>query len=71
MAEWVKVREYATKIEADIALARLHSAQIPGTIKSHEGGIFGAGFQGPVTSGVDLSVPKQYLKEAEKVLADS
>lgn len=68
MAEWVKVQEFATRFEAEIARARVESANIPATIKSHEGGLFGAGFQGAVTSGVDLYVPSARLADARALL---
>lgn len=68
MADWVKVREFATRFEAELASARVGSAHIPATIKSHEGGLFGAGFQGPVMSGVDLYVPAARLEDARAIL---
>jgi hypothetical protein len=68
MSDWIKVREFATRFEAEFARARLESADVPATIVSHEGGMFGAGFQGPVTSGVEVRVPKERIAEAEAVL---
>lgn len=68
MTQWVKAREYASRFEAEVARARLESARIPASIQSHEGGIFGAGFQGPVTSGVELRVPRERLGDAMQLL---
>jgi hypothetical protein len=70
MADWVKAREFGTRFEADMARARLESADIPATIKSHEGGMFGPGFQGAVPSGVELHVPSARLAEARELLTD-
>jgi hypothetical protein len=68
MSDWKKVREFATRFEAEIARTRLESADIPAAIVSHEGGMFGAGFQGPVPSGVELRVPSDRVGDAEAAL---
>lgn len=68
MSDWIKVREFSTRFEAEVARTRLESADVPAAIFSHEGGIFGAGFQGPVTSGVELRVPSERIADAEAVL---
>lgn len=68
MSDWVKAREFATRFEAELARARLESANIPTTIKAHEGGIFGPGFQGVVPSGVELYVPSDRLSEVQTLL---
>jgi hypothetical protein len=71
MSHWVKARTFATRFEAEMARARLESADIPATIHSHAGsGVFGAGFQGMIPGGVELRVPLDRLSEASEVLAD-
>jgi len=70
VSDWVKVRGYSTRLEAELAQARLQGADIPATIVSHSGGVFGAGFQGYVPGGVMLQVPSSRLRDAEVVLAD-
>ncbi|HJQ19488.1 MAG TPA: DUF2007 domain-containing protein [Gemmatimonadaceae bacterium] len=68
MSHWVKAREFATQFEAELARARLQSAGIPATIKSHAAGIFGAGYQGAVPSGVQIHVPSNRLAAATELL---
>jgi hypothetical protein len=68
MSDWVKAREFATRFEAEVARAWLESAAIPTMIKAHEAGLFGAGFQGPVTSGVELHVPTGRLADVDSIL---
>ena len=68
MSEWAKVREFATRIEADIVRARLESQDIPVLIKAHEGGMFGAGFQGMSPAGIVLYVPAPLLEEVRELL---
>ena len=69
MADWIKAQEFATRFQADVARARLESADIPSTIMAHEAGFFGPGFQGMVPSGVELHVPAERLEEARELLA--
>jgi Putative prokaryotic signal transducing protein len=66
--DWVKVQEYASRFDAELARARLESARIPAMIASHGGGIFGAGFQGTVPGGVDLKVPRELVAEVKEIL---
>ena len=68
MSQWVKAQEFATRFEAEVARARIESADIPAIIKSHEGGLFGAGFQGVVPTGVELHVPAEHLMDAREIL---
>jgi hypothetical protein len=68
MSGWVKAREFGTAFEAEIAKARLESADIPVMLKSHAGAIFGPGFQGAIPSGVELHVPAARLADVEDLL---
>ena len=68
MSTWIKVKEFSTRFEAELARARIESADIPVTIKAHEAGLFGAGFQGVVPSGVELHVPSDRLSEVRALL---
>jgi len=71
MSKWVKARVFATGLEADMARARLESADIPTTLRAHgASGIFGPGFQGVVPGGVELHVPDNRLSEVKDVLDD-
>ena len=70
MADWTKLTEFATRFEAELALARLEGLEIPAIIRSHEGGLFGPGFQGMIPSGVELHVPTRHLAAAREELAD-
>jgi hypothetical protein len=70
MSDWTKLTEFATRFEAELAYAQLQNAEIPAYIRSHEGGLFGPGFQGSIPSGVDLLVATEYLSAAREHLAD-
>lgn len=71
MEDWIRVREVGSRFEADMARARLEAADIPSVIMGHEAGIFGAGFQGMIPSGVEIRVPRELVAAAEDVLRDA
>lgn len=66
--EWVTAQEFGSQLEAEMARARLEAAEIPSVVASHAGGLFGAGFQGPVPGGVALRVPRDRLEDARAAL---
>lgn len=69
MSTFVKVRVYSTRFEAELAQARLETADIPSMIQAHAAaGVFGPGFQGSVPGGVTLLVPRGHLSQAEDIL---
>lgn len=45
--EWVRLREYAGRLEADVDAGVLEEAGIPFVVKGPAIGIFGPGFSGP------------------------
>lgn len=69
MSDFVTVGVYSTRFEAELAQARLESADMPSLIQSHAAaGVFGPGFQGAVPGGFTLLVPREHLAEAEEIL---
>ena len=68
---WHVLVTYASGFEADLAIARLESAEIPAMRDSNDTvGIFGPGFQGATARGVSVLVPAPYVDEARTVLAE-
>lgn len=68
---WHVLVTYASGFEADMAIARLESAEIPAMRDSNDTvGIFGPGFQGATARGVSVLVPAAFVDEARAVLAD-
>lgn len=63
-SEWVKLREYAGQIEADLDLGFLDYAGIPTLVRGGETGIFGPGFAGATARGVSIFVPRERLDAA-------
>jgi hypothetical protein len=66
--QWAQLASFSTGLEAEMARQKLEAAGIPVLIKSDASGIFGAGFQGVVPSGVTVSVPDPELARAQEVI---
>lgn len=65
---WVRIASFATGVEAEMAREQLQSAGIAAIIHGEGSGLFGAGFQGSLPSGVTLSVPKGDAERAHTLL---
>jgi hypothetical protein len=60
---------FSSGLEADMALARLESAEIPAMrAPTAATGIFGPGFGGRTSHGVTVLVPEGVLAEARELL---
>lgn len=66
--QWVHLASYGTGLEAEMVRQKLEAAGIPALINSDAPGMFGAGFQGVVPSGVMVSVPDPELTRAKEVI---
>ena len=69
MSRWITLTNYASALDADIAVERLRSAGIPARARGNDiVGIFGPGFQGVTARGVDVLVPNTVAREARECL---
>lgn len=68
---WALLRECATVFEAELLRSTLEEAEIPVFVQGQQPGIFGAGFQGAIVSGVQVLVPSTVLDEAREIIEDS
>jgi hypothetical protein len=67
---WVMLANYSAGYEADIAIAVLDAAGIPAVRRGNDiVGLFGPGFEGPTSRGVDVLVPAEAAAEAREVLS--
>lgn len=66
--EWVLLREYAGRFEADLDIGLLQGAGIPMLVKGPSAGIYGPGFAGPSAAGVRVYVREEDLVEAIELL---
>ena len=65
---WESLATFATGFEADLARATLEAEGILVMAKGSQVGLFGAGFQGTMGSGVELLVPSPELERARELL---
>jgi len=65
---WATLTTFGTGIEADLARQTLDAEGIPALVRGDHVGIFGAGFQGTLASGVELLVPAPALDRARRLL---
>lgn len=66
--EWVVLETYAARYLAEIQIQTLESSGIPVLIKGEEAGIWGGGYAGPTSQGIQLLVPSLALKDARELL---
>jgi hypothetical protein len=69
-SRWTKLATYNTGFEVDLLCVALDAEAIPYLIRSLNGGMDGAGYQGLVVGGIDVLVPEDLLEEAQSVLAN-
>ena len=66
---WIGVAKFAAAVEADIAVARLESAGILAIARGNDiVGLFGPGFGGSSSRGVEVLVPSDAIDAAREVL---
>lgn len=71
MPSWVKVANFASGLEAELAAERLRSEGLHAQTRGNDiVGIVGPGFQGTTTRGIDIFVPDAELADAQRVLED-
>jgi hypothetical protein len=70
---WEVVATFASGYEADLAIALLEAADIVALRDSNTdtAGIFGPGFQGATSRGINVLVPSDALEDARAVLSPS
>jgi len=69
MSQWIKLANFPSGLEADIAVERLRAAGLHAEARGNDVvGIFGPGFQGSTPRGVDVFVPDSELADARDVL---
>jgi hypothetical protein len=68
---WVLLREFDTRIMADIAAEQLRASGIPVQIQDPSIGLFGPGFAGGSVHGVRLYVPTSRAAAAMELIAES
>lgn len=67
-SEWEVLKEYASRLEADLDIATLQTENVPTIVRGPEVGIFGPGFSGSTSLGVTVFVPGAMLDFARNLI---
>jgi Putative prokaryotic signal transducing protein len=71
MAEqWVVLTTVYSGLEVDTMRALLESEGIPVLVRGYQVGMWGSGFQGPISEGASVLVPESALDQARDLLPD-
>ncbi len=65
---WAKLTTVYTGLEADTIRATMELEGIPVLVRGYQVGMWGSGFQGPITEGADVMVPESALERARELL---
>jgi hypothetical protein len=67
-ANWVQLREYSSRFDADLDIGLLEEAGIPVMTKGPSAGIYGPGFAGPTPVGLRVFVREEDLTDAVETI---
>jgi hypothetical protein len=71
MAEqWVVLMTVYSGLEVDTVRAVLESEGIPVLVRGYQVGMWGSGFQGPISEGARVFVPESAIDQARELLPD-
>jgi hypothetical protein len=66
--QWVLLTTVYSGLEVDTLRALLESEGIPVLVRGYQVGMWGGGFQGPISEGAKLLVPEHALEDARELL---
>ena len=68
--QWALLTTVYTGLDADTLKATLELEGIPALVRGYQVGMYGSGFQGPLTEGAEILVPESALERARDFLPD-
>lgn len=67
--QWTHLMTVYSGLDVDVVRGALEQEHIPVLVRGEQVGMFGAGFQGPLTRGAELLVPAGALERARAIVA--
>ncbi len=67
--QWAHLMTVYSGLDVDVVRGALELENIPVLVRGEQVGMFGAGFQGPLTRGAELLVPAGALERARAIVA--
>jgi hypothetical protein len=68
--QWARLTTVYSGLAADTIRATLELEGIPALVRGYQVGMFGSGFQGPLSEGADILVPESALERARELLPE-
>jgi hypothetical protein len=68
--QWALLTTVYTGLEVDTIRATLELEGIPALVRGYQVGMFGSGFQGPITEGAKILVPESALSRARELIPE-
>jgi hypothetical protein len=68
--EWTLLTKVYSGLAADTIRATLELEGIPALVRGYQVGMFGSGFQGPLSEGAEILVPESALARARDLLPE-
>ena len=68
--QWALLTTVYSGLEVDTIRATLELEGIPALVRGYQVGMFGGGFQGPITEGAEILVPESALSRARELVPE-
>jgi hypothetical protein len=68
--QWARLTTVYSGLEVDTIRATLEVEGIPVLVRGYQVGMFGAGFQGPISEGAQILVPESALERARELVPE-
>ena len=68
--QWVRLTTVYSGLAVDTVRATLELEGIPVLVRGYQVGMFGSGFQGPISEGAEILVPESALETARELVAE-
>jgi len=68
--QWVRLTTVYSGLAVDTVRATLELEGIPVLVRGYQVGMFGSGFQGPISEGAEILVPESALETARDLVAE-
>ena len=68
--QWTRLTTVYSGLAADTVRATLELEGIPVLVRGYQVGMFGSGYQGPITEGAEILVPESALERAQELVPE-
>jgi hypothetical protein len=68
--QWARLTTVYSGLAVDTIRATLELEGIPVLVRGHQVGMFGSGFQGPISEGAEILVPESALTRARELIPE-